>query len=101
MSRFLHRVGGSAARHPWRTIGAWVVIVIAMTGLAGTVGGAAGRLDVLRHLAAEGDLVARVLDRPAGLLEGDQPLVTGEVGDRDVVLHRDDRRLPVGAEHGR
>jgi RND superfamily putative drug exporter len=40
MSRFLHRIGGSAARHPWRTIGAWVVVVIAMVGLAGTVGGA-------------------------------------------------------------
>ena len=40
MSRFLHRIGGSAARHPWRTIGAWVVVVIAMAGLAGTVGGA-------------------------------------------------------------
>ena len=23
MSRFLHRLGGSAARHPWRVIGAW------------------------------------------------------------------------------
>jgi RND superfamily putative drug exporter len=40
MSRLLHRLGGSAARHPWRTIGAWVVAMVFVLGLAGTVGGA-------------------------------------------------------------
>ena len=40
MSRFLHRLGGAAARHPWRVIGAWVVTAIAVLTLAGSVGGA-------------------------------------------------------------
>jgi RND superfamily putative drug exporter len=40
MSRLLHRLGGSAARHPWRTIGAWLVATVLVAGLAGTVGGA-------------------------------------------------------------
>ena len=40
MSRLLYRLGGSAARHPWRTIGAWVAAVVVILGLAGTVGGA-------------------------------------------------------------
>jgi RND superfamily putative drug exporter len=39
MSRLLHRLGGSAARHPWRTIGAWLVAVAVVAGLAGAVGG--------------------------------------------------------------
>jgi RND superfamily putative drug exporter len=40
MSRMLHRLGGTAARHPWRTIGAWIVAMVLVVGLAGTVGGA-------------------------------------------------------------
>ncbi len=39
MSRLLHRLGGSAARHPWRTIAIWFIAVLAVLGLAGTVGG--------------------------------------------------------------
>jgi RND superfamily putative drug exporter len=40
MSRLLSRVGGAAARHPWRIIAAWVVATAIVLGLAGTVGGA-------------------------------------------------------------
>nr|WP_221374611.1 MMPL family transporter [Actinoplanes polyasparticus] len=39
MSRLLGRLGGAAAAHPWRTIGAWVVALVALTGLSLTVGG--------------------------------------------------------------
>ncbi|MCW2917989.1 MAG: hypothetical protein JWN52_6057 [Actinomycetia bacterium] len=39
MSRLLGRVGGAAAAHPWRTLSAWLVILIAVIGLAGAAGG--------------------------------------------------------------
>ena len=39
MSRLLGRLGGAAAAHPWRTIGAWLVALVALTGLSLTVGG--------------------------------------------------------------
>lgn len=39
MSRFLYRLGGSAAAHPWRTICAWVLVAAALFGVAGTLGG--------------------------------------------------------------
>src|SRR4051794_10283755 len=35
----LYRVGGSAARHPWRTFGAWLLAAVLAFGLAATVGG--------------------------------------------------------------
>ncbi|HXT91660.1 MAG TPA: MMPL family transporter [Trebonia sp.] len=33
MSTFLGRVGGAAARHPWRTVVAWLVLLVALFGL--------------------------------------------------------------------
>lgn len=39
MSRLLHRLGGAAARHPWRVIGLWLAALGAVVGLAATVGG--------------------------------------------------------------
>jgi hypothetical protein len=39
MTRMLYRLGRGAAAHPWRTISAWVLIVLAIAGLAATVGG--------------------------------------------------------------
>ena len=39
MTRILHRLGYQTAAHPWRTISAWVVVVIAAFGLAGSFGG--------------------------------------------------------------
>jgi putative drug exporter of the RND superfamily len=39
MSRLLHRWGRTAARHPWRMIGAWLIIAIAVLALQSTVGG--------------------------------------------------------------
>ncbi|MCD0453531.1 MMPL family transporter [Actinocorallia sp. API 0066] len=40
MSRLLYRLGGSAARRPWRTIGLWVLAVAVFAGLAAALGGA-------------------------------------------------------------
>jgi len=39
VSRLLRRVGWAAAVHPWRTLGAWLVILLAVGGLAGAFGG--------------------------------------------------------------
>jgi RND superfamily putative drug exporter len=39
MSRLLYRLGGSAAAHPWRTIGAWLLIAGALIGAGGAFGG--------------------------------------------------------------
>jgi RND superfamily putative drug exporter len=35
----LHRLGLATARHPWRTITAWILIIIAMGAAASTLGG--------------------------------------------------------------
>ena len=39
MNRILHRLGAGAATHPWRTISAWVAVVVVAFGLAGALGG--------------------------------------------------------------
>ncbi|HEX6872312.1 MAG TPA: MMPL family transporter [Micromonosporaceae bacterium] len=39
MSRLLGRIGGAAATRPWRTIGAWLVILVAAVALATASGG--------------------------------------------------------------
>ncbi|MGK5682742.1 MMPL family transporter [Actinoplanes sp. URMC 104] len=40
MSRMLGRLGGAAAAHPWRTIGAWLIVLAALSGLSAAFGGA-------------------------------------------------------------
>ena len=39
MSRLLFRLGHSAARHPWRTLSAWLLIVVSAVALSGAIGG--------------------------------------------------------------
>ena len=39
MSNLLYRLGRSAARHPWRMIGAWLLVAIVAVGLNSMVGG--------------------------------------------------------------
>lgn len=39
MSSLLHRLGAFSAAHPWRVVGAWLVLLVAAFGLAGVVGG--------------------------------------------------------------
>ncbi len=39
MSKILYKWGRSAARHPWRMLLAWLVVVIAVVGLKASIGG--------------------------------------------------------------
>jgi putative drug exporter of the RND superfamily len=39
MSRILGRLGGSSAAHPWRTVAAWAIALVAAFGLAAAFGG--------------------------------------------------------------
>ncbi|MFF5234187.1 MMPL family transporter [Dactylosporangium sp. NPDC000521] len=39
MSRLLGRLGGAAAAHPWRVIGAWLIVLVAFTALSVGFGG--------------------------------------------------------------
>jgi putative drug exporter of the RND superfamily len=39
MSRFTGRLGGAAARHPWPTIGGWLILIVALFGLKMAFGG--------------------------------------------------------------
>ncbi len=39
MTSVLHRLGGLGARHPWRVIGAWMLVVVAVGALSVTYGG--------------------------------------------------------------
>ncbi|WP_238010376.1 MMPL family transporter [Dactylosporangium sp. AC04546] len=39
MSRLLGRLGGAAAAHPWRTIGAWLIALVAFIALSMSFGG--------------------------------------------------------------
>ncbi|GGM28128.1 MMPL family transporter [Dactylosporangium sucinum] len=39
MSRLLGRLGGAAAAHPWRTIGVWLIALVAFTALSVSFGG--------------------------------------------------------------
>ena len=39
MSRLLYRLGHAAARHPWRTLTAWLLIAVSAVALSGAIGG--------------------------------------------------------------
>ncbi len=39
MNRILYRLGRSTAAHPWRTISAWIAVVVVAFGVAGAFGG--------------------------------------------------------------
>ncbi|GAA2166451.1 MMPL family transporter [Pedococcus bigeumensis] len=70
----LYRLGHGAAAHPWRTLGAWVVLALVVVGLAATAGGTPQDdynvpgarsqvgIDQLRaHLPGAGNTSARVV----------------------------------------
>src|SRR5690242_13833132 len=40
MDRFTRGIALASARHPWRTIASWVLVVVAMFAAAGAAGGA-------------------------------------------------------------
>ena len=58
MSHILYRWGRWAAGHPWRTVGSWVLLAVAVAALASTVG------HPLDNTMSE--LAERVLLSPAG-----------------------------------
>jgi RND superfamily putative drug exporter len=77
----LHRLGLASARHPWRTIATWVLVVVAVSAAATTWGGAlrdnwdvpgaraqAGLEQVRQHFPASGGSSAQVV------LHDDHPL---------------------------
>ncbi|HEX5614685.1 MAG TPA: MMPL family transporter, partial [Acidimicrobiia bacterium] len=39
MSGFLFRLGRWCARHPFRTMGAWLLVIVAVLGVKGSIGG--------------------------------------------------------------
>ena len=96
MSTFLHRLGSGAARHPWRTLAAWLVVAGAVFALAGAVGGtphddwdvpgtAAQRgIDQLRdHLPGAGNASAQIVVHAvdgAPLAEAELHALTTELG---------------------
>src|SRR5512134_2314557 len=41
MSRLLYRLGHFSGRHPWRVLGAWILIAVAAFALNSSIGGAA------------------------------------------------------------
>ena len=98
----LHRLGLASARHPWRTIAAWVLVVVAVSAAATTWGGALRDnwdvpgaraqhgLEQLRdHFPASGGSSAQVV------LHDDRPLDRGTVEAVTTTLQRVDHVLSV------
>jgi RND superfamily putative drug exporter len=72
----LYRLGAFAARHPWRVVVLWVSALVAVIGLAATVGGA---------LHDNYDIPGTGAQRGADLLERSFPAMSG--ADARVVVH--------------
>jgi putative drug exporter of the RND superfamily len=93
VSAFLHRLGGSAAAHPWRTVAAWVLLLAVTLGLAAGFGGdlhddydvpgtpSQAGVELLREeFPASAGTDARVVVRtPSGTLD---PTVVAALSDR-------------------
>src|SRR5688572_24253445 len=71
MSKLLYRWGQAAAAHPWRMIGAWLVIAIAVFGLNSTVGG---------ETSDDFTIPGTEAQRAADLLEERFPVQSGTTG---------------------
>ncbi len=76
MSRFLYRLGGSAARHPWRVIAAWLAAAVLLVGLAASFGGALNDDYVIPGTSSQ---------RAYDLLREEFPAFSG--ADAHVVVH--------------
>ncbi|HEY0950275.1 MMPL family transporter, partial [Nocardioides sp.] len=106
MNRILFRLGYGAAAHPWRTISAWLVVVVVAFGLAGSFGGTphddydipaaraqAGIEQLRAHAPGGGGATAQVVvhDRSGAALDA---------ADLDALLqrlHRIDHAVSVSA----
>ncbi|MGD9702986.1 MAG: MMPL family transporter [Acidimicrobiia bacterium] len=76
MSRVLYRLGRSSARHPWRVVGAWLLIALAVFSLQSAVGG-----ETTDDFALPGTETQAATD----LLEASFPAQSGASG--QVVFH--------------
>ena len=89
MSRYLYRLGFSAAARPWRTISAWLVVAVIAIGLSSTFGGTPhDDYDVPGAQAQQGIELLR--DHTRG---------TGDASARVVVHTRDGAPVPAAALH--
>ncbi|MGY1773089.1 MMPL family transporter [Blastococcus sp. SYSU D00813] len=79
MTRTLHRLGGAAARHPWRVLAAWLVVVAVALGLTATAGGTP---------QDDWDVPGSASQAGTDLLRAEFPEAAGAV-DRVVVHDRD------------
>jgi RND superfamily putative drug exporter len=76
MSRYLHRLGGFSARHPWRVIAAWVAVAVVVLGLAAGYGGSLNDDYVIPDTSSQ---------RAYDLLRAEFPAFSG--ADARVVVH--------------
>jgi RND superfamily putative drug exporter len=79
MSRLLYRLGGAAAAHPWRTLAAWLIVLLTAVGLSITVGGT-------NH--DDYNVPGTSSQRGTDLLRDRFPAMSGT--DARVVVHSDD-----------
>ncbi|GAA4229485.1 MMPL family transporter [Actinomadura meridiana] len=86
MSHLLYRLGRAAALRPWRFIGAWVVLIGVVAGLAGVAGGA---LHDNYTLSGSGS------QRATDLLEQRFPALSG--ADARVVVHAEKGKVDQAA----
>jgi RND superfamily putative drug exporter len=79
MSRLLFRLGRACARHPWRALGAWLLVAVAVLGLDRAVGG-----DTTDDFRLPGTESQQALD----VLDAEFPQQAGATG--QVVFHGPD-----------
>jgi putative drug exporter of the RND superfamily len=82
MSRFLYRLGRSSARHPWRVVGAWLLIALTVFSLRSAVGG-----ETTDDFALPGTETQAATD----LLQEEFPTQSGASG--QIVFHADGEPL--------
>ena len=78
MSRFLHRLGGFSARHPWRVIAVWAAAAVVVLGLAASYGGSLNDDYVIPDTSSQ---------RAYDMLRDKFPAFSG--ADARVVVHAD------------
>ncbi len=87
MSRLLHRLGHSTAAHPWRTISAWLVLAVAVVGLAAAFGGTPhDNWDIPGAQAQRG--IEQLREHTPGAGNASARVVVHDRGGAPVVVHR-------------
>jgi RND superfamily putative drug exporter len=86
MNTLLSRLGGAAARRPWRVLAAWLLAAVAVVGIAATAGGT---------LADDYTMPGTDSQHANDLLEARFPAQAGATA--RIVLHARDRAVPVAS----